>query len=847
MRVTLNPFYIKLFSILLISCVGILAYSNIFHCSFHFDDIWLITDNFVIRSISNLQNIWNFLPCRFIFYLSLALNYHFHQLDVFGYHVVNLTIHLVSAILVWWLVLLTFSTPAMKEGTIEKSAIERKSFHKFNRTLPILKTLQKSTIIGHTNLIALFVGLIFVSHPIQTQGVTYIMQRAASMATLFYVASLCFYVKSRLLTGHSPLLGRIYYMGSFITTIIAMFTKEITITLPLMILLYEFSFLRTKKSLDWKCLVPFLLTLFIIPVTMLLTKAGNAISTQEMQRALEGSTEISTMQYILTQFKVIVTYIRLIFLPLNQNLDYDYPISHSIVELPTLFSFLFLIVIFFSAVRLFSKYRLVSFSIFWFFLTLLPESSLFPIKDVIYEHRLYLPLVGYSMFLVSGIYYLFGKNTIITMGIVLTMIVGCNSVLTYQRNKVWKDEFTLWDDSVRKSPHKARPYNNRGKAYDDQGNLPQAIADYSKAIEINPNYADAYCNRGNIYNKLGNFTQAMFDYNKAIEINPDYELAYNNRGSVYEKQDNLTQALSDYNKTIELNPKLAEAYNNRGNVYDKQGSFPQALSDYTKAIEINPKFAMAYANLGDVYIKQGNLSQAMADYTKAIEINPNFAEAYSNRGIVYYDQGNVSQAISDFTKAIEINPKFAKAYNNRGLAYDKQGNFNQAISDYAKAIEINSKYTEAYNNRGGAYSQQGNLSQAISDFNKAIELNPNYGDAYSDRGGTYAEQNNLSQAILDLSKAIKIKPNLVEAYIDRGLVYIKQGNFTKAFSDFNKIIAINPTFAEAYEGRAYAYLGTKEYEKAWADVHKAEALGYKLDKEDLEFLEKLKKASGRDK
>ena len=126
---------------------------------------------------------------------------------------------------------------------------------------------------------------------------------------------------------------------------------------------------------------------------------------------MRGSMGISPMHYLLTQFRVMVTYIRLVFLPVNQNLDYDYPIFKSIFEFPVLISFLFLIFILFSAKRLFSKYRLVSFSIFWFFLTLLPESSLFPIHDVIFEHRLYLPLVGYSMFLVSSVYYLLGKNS----------------------------------------------------------------------------------------------------------------------------------------------------------------------------------------------------------------------------------------------------------------------------------------------------------------------------------------------------------------------------------------------------------------------------------------------------
>jgi len=448
---------------------------------------------------------------------------------------------------------------------------------------------------------------------------------------LFYLASLSLYVKSRLLQNNKSTSGlwKFYYIGALLTAIVAMFTKEMTVTLPLMILLYEFSFLKTKKSLNWQYLIPFLLTLFIIPLTIgLLPKS---VRTQEMQGVLSGLDVISPMHYLLTQFRVMVTYTRLVFLPFNQNLDYDYPVYKSIFELSVLFSCLFLIIVLFFAQRLFSKYRLVSFSIFWFFLTLLPESSVIPLADVIVEHRLYLPLVGYSMFLVSGAYYIFGKNSIKTMVIVLTMIIACNSVLTYQRNKVWRDDLTLWDDAARKSPHKARPYNGRGDAYLDQGNLTQAMSDYNKAIELDPNMAEAYSNRAIVYINYSNFTQAIVDLNKAIKLKPNNAKAYNSLGSIYLKQGNLIEAMSDYNKAIEINPNIAEAYSNRGSIYSKQGNLIEAMSDYNKAIEINPNIAEAYFNRGNLYAKEGNLIEAMSDYNKAIEINPNLSKHRAGR------------------------------------------------------------------------------------------------------------------------------------------------------------------------------------------------------------------------
>jgi tetratricopeptide (TPR) repeat protein len=692
-KLSRNPAYSGVFALIILSCLGVIIYSNTLDSSFQFDDYNSIVFNPSIRNPANLGTIWNFWPTRFITYLSFALNYHLNQLNVFNYHLFNLIVHLVCAILVWWLVLLTFSTPTMKDAKITPQA----------------------------NLIAFFAGLVFLAHPIQTQAVTYIIQRATSLAALFYLASVALYAKSRLLQLETQVRGsyRFYYAGSLITAVLAMFTKEMTITLPMMILLYEFCFLKTEKGINWKQLIPFLITLLIIPLTMFLSKSVNF---QEMRRIAEPAPNIFPWHYLLTQFRVMVIYLRLLFLPLNQNLDYDYPIAKSLLDLPTLASLLLLMLILIIAIRICSRYKLISFAIFWFFLALLPESSLIPIKDVIYEHRLYLPMVGFSLFLISIIYYSFGKNNIKPMVFILFIVITCYSILTYQRNFIWKDELSLWNDTVSKSPKKARAYNNRGLAYQTHGNLDQAISDYNNAIEISPNLFEAYSNRGLTYQTQGNLKQAMSDYNKAIELKPNFAEAYSNRGIAYQTQGNLKQAMSDYNKAIELNPNYADAYNNRGLIYQTQGNLKQAMSDYNKAIELNPNYADAYTNRGLIYQTQGNLNQAISDFNKAIAIDPNYDQAYNNRGNIYRTKGNLNQAISDFNKAIEINPNFAQAYNNRGIVYQAQGNLNQAISDYNKVIEIYPDYALAYNNRAVAYFYKKEYSKSWEDVYKAETL-----------------------------------------------------------------------------------------------------------------------------
>ncbi|MBF0503843.1 MAG: tetratricopeptide repeat protein [Candidatus Omnitrophica bacterium] len=616
----MKSFYMKIFSVMIISCFGILIYSNSFICSFHFDDFPYITDNPAIRNIDNLQRIWNFWPCRFITFFSIALNYHFHQLDLFGYHLFNLTVHLVTALLVWWLTLLTLSTPAMKDNKISERA----------------------------NDIALLTGLVFVTHPLQTESVTYIWQRAASMGALFYLASLCLYIKSRLLLW--PVGRAMTRLGALVIAIVAMFTKENTITLPFMILLYETTFLD-NRSFKWKAIIPFLLTFIIVPLTMIYSKS---INFQEMHRVTELSPNISPVSYLLTQFRVIVTYIRLIFLPFNLNLDYDYPVFTNIFAIPVLTSFLFLTAIILLAKSLFLKYRILSFSIFWFFLTLLPESSFIPIKDIIFEHRLYLPLAGGSIFLVSTAYYFLEKYSFKTVAFVLTMMIAVYSVLTYQRNKDWKDEIIMWEDIIQKSPHKSRPYNNRGIFYTIHGDIAHAMASFTKAIELNPRDDEAYSNLGVCYWQKGRFAQAFSYYNKAIEINPNCADAYENRGNLYKQQGNLNQAISDYTKAIVIKPNKMVLLNIRGNTYAAQGRFSEAIEDFTKAIEISPKNVDLFNNRGTAYAQQGRFIQAIIDYNRAADLNPSDRRAYYNLAVVFYHLNEYDKARANLNKAEKL-------------------------------------------------------------------------------------------------------------------------------------------------------------------------------------------------
>ena len=265
----------------------------------------------------------------------------------------------------------------------------------------------------------------------------------------------------------------------------------------------------------------------------------------------------------------------------------------------------------------------------------------------------------------------------------------------------------------------------------DSPDLQQAVEYFNRAIAFDPNDVSAHHNRGVAYYEQQNFEQALADYTKAIEINPDRgSFAYCNRGGVYRGLGEFEKAIADYTTAIKLSPiddLSCDAYYNRGNVYRGLGEFERAIADYTAAIKINSDFILPYCFRADTYRKLGKFEKAIADYTRSIELNPTGDPAYyaavcHDRGNAYRDLGNFEQAIADFVAAIVLDPNKADAYIDRGVTYAYQGEFEKAIADYTTAIKINSGFALSYRNRGIVCYKQGKFEQALADFKEALSV-----------------------------------------------------------------------------------------------------------------------------
>jgi tetratricopeptide (TPR) repeat protein len=661
-------------ALIIILCLA--AYSNTFHVPFQFDDPRSITEVPFVRDVHQFPNPVTLQ--RAVGFFTFALNYRLHGTDVVGYHIVNLCIHIMNAFLVYALIVLSFRTPVLQGSSLKK----------------------------HAKPIALFSALLFAGHPIQTQAVTYIAQRFASLATLFFLLSLVAYVRSRLPAAANPSNHRslIWYGVSLLSAVFAMKTKETAFTLPVVIALYEFLFLEGAIKKRILLLLPLLLTMTIIPLSLLGTAKPLGDMLGDISEATRLQTTVSRAEYLITEFTVIATYLRLLFFPVHQNLDYDYPIFESFFTPEVVFSFLLLALILGTGVYLLYRDRrspgagrIAAFGIFWFFITLSVESSVIPIADVIFEHRLYLPSVGFFLACTSALFWgaeklrarwaNAGKVVVIALAAAVVVFAG----LAYGRNIVWQSEESLWEDVIRNSPMKARGYNGLGLAYFNRGRYDRAIEAFAKAIALHPSYGVAFNNIGNALYRNGLYDRAIEAQTEAIALEPDNAIFRDNRGLSYLAIGAYDRALDDFSRAIALDLSYAKSYHNLGFVYHSKGLYRQAVEEYTRAIALDPGNAVFRSNRGSAYAANGEYERAIEDQTTAIALNSDFAAAYTGRGTAYGLQGRYDEAIADFTRAISLDPGNALYLTGRGVAFARAGHPAEALADFQHACDRGSE------------------------------------------------------------------------------------------------------------------------------------------------------------
>lgn len=558
------------------------VYANTLQVPFLFDGLTCIVENPLIHNFGALfdlesyrkfglpEDIRNNMVTRFVAYVTFAFNYRLHGVAPPGYHLVNIAIHLLNALLVYELFRLTFERCASTSTNGQRGEF-----------------------------FALVAALIFVVHPVQTNAVTYIVQRFSLLATFFYLLALIAYIRAA--TEKSRSSRRNYYIVALVATILAMYTKEISFTLPIMIALYDLAFLDGERRTRLKRLAPILATLVLIPATVMTLSALSAITGGSVGNALNlanlSATPISRWDYFITQWQVIVTYLRLLLWPVGLNFDYDYPVATSLFSGKVLLSGLLLLSLSLTGLYLLfcrrfrksveSSWRLAGFGLVWFFLTLVMESSIIRLDDIILEYRLYLPAIGFIGSVVAlGDW---GRDRLFPSWsqawrrsatiMICAALVGSLGIATILRNNIWRDPYLFWQDASAKSPNKSRPLGNLANAYCEQGRFNEARPLFVKAKALDPKSWIPPYQLGQIYLVLNQPDQAIDELTQAARINAAQYPIWNALGYAYLQQGMLQEAANAYQQVLILKTGDQEAQQVLGELR-KYGVYPSFLQRY---------------------------------------------------------------------------------------------------------------------------------------------------------------------------------------------------------------------------------------------------------------------------
>jgi len=758
--------------LLLVAFVGVLAYANSFTVPFVFDDGSNIVHNRGVHLETLDGYYWQRLgesirkQGRALAQLSFALNYYFGRLDTFGYHLFNLVVHLLTTALVFLLVRLTLSLPSLG-GRYSRWATQ----------------------------VAVGTSLIFVVHPANTQAVTYIVQRATSMATLFSLATLYFYARGRLSPKGER--GRLY-LASGVAFALALASKQNTVTLPVVVLLYEFCFFQQA---DWAWLRRYWWLVAGMVLVPLL--AGLVYTKFDLLGWLSreyARRDFTMYQRVLTELRVVVYYLSLLILPFPSrlNLDYDFPLSRSFVDPPSTLAALFLILgLLALAGYIIRREPVISFFIFWYFINLAVESTILAL-DLVYDHRLYMPGIGPLVIMVYGAVRLVERVVASEErrmaakagGLMVVVLLLCG--MTYKRNGVWQSVISILEDVVKKAPTNARQHVNLGVAYSDAGRLDDAIREYKRGIELDPGYPEAYNNLANAYNRKGMYQEAVKEYLKAIKMKPDYKEAHNNLGSAYCNMGLYEKAVQEHKIALKINPECEKSHNNLGVAYSFMGRYREAIEEYKKALRIRPDFLKARSNLGLAYSLLGEYDKAIREYLKVLQVKPYDVATNYNLGNVYNEKGEYRKAIEAFERVVRQRPRYAEAHNNLGLAYKNIGNLQRAELAFKRAIRLKPQIAEFYFNLGLVYQESGRLDQAEKTFREALRRKPNLVAAHFNLAQVLEVQGRWDEAVASYQEALKYAPDFAEAHKKLGLLLNRLGRPKEAAEHLNQALKLQP-------------------------------------------------------
>jgi len=734
---------------------GMAAYHNSFGGPFVYDDVTSIQRNQTIRRLWPPGPVLR-PPCdgetvggRPLLNLSFAVNYVLGGLDVRGYHATNLAIHIAAALLLFGILRQTFLTPPLRDR-FGKAA------------LPL----------------ALACALIWIVHPLHTESVTYIVQRAESLTGLFYLLTLYCVIRGAgagtvpFFAAHQPAPpntapgekgdcppgqrpGRIqrarcprsmfrdrpllWYAAAVLACLCGMATKEVMVTAPLVVLLYDRTFLAgsLKEALRRRWVLYLGLAASWGLLAYLLFSTRLVFRQEEM-----GSP--SAWEYARTQPGVILYYLRLSLWPKPLCFDYAWPVANSFWEIVP--GAIVLAALWAATLWGLVRRRAWGFPGAWFLLILAPTSSILPLGQLAFEHRMYLSLAAVAVLAVAGGYVLWdrllsrgerGHAPVSPKAMVMywaapvaawAAITAALTYVTVARNRDYQSALAIYEDTVKKCPTNSVAHNVLGVTLAAAGRIREAIDHCRTALRLQPGNTKAHNNLGLILADQGSFEMAINHYREALRLRPDDAAPHNNWGLASAGLGRLDEAIEHYREALQLKADYAEAHNNLGNALDSREKTDEAIEHYQQALLLKPDFAEAHSNLGGALAVLGKTDEAIAHYREALRLKPDYADAHNNLGFALAEMGKSGEAIQHYRQALHLKADSPVALRN--LAWLLATHEPAEDGDPAEAVRLAERLHELSGGEdarcldalAAAYAADGRFGDAVVIAEKAVRL-----------------------------------------------------------------------------------------------------------------------------
>jgi len=816
----------------LVLIITLIVYSTAINNDFvNWDDDRYVTGN------PNLELNWQniklyFSDFYFLMYIPLTMLSYMIDFKLGGlespevFHIHSVALHVINSLLVFFFV--------------------SKLFSEINK--------QKAKLYG------LITALLFAAHPLHIASVSWIAERKDVLFTMYFLASLLvylFYLNKKDL--------KLYFLSLFLFSL-SLLSKSQAVVLPIVLILVDYLIARIDLSKDGISVffknknffrqrtinekIPFFALSLIFGILAIVAAGTNEPFAENISDPNKIAATTDAYSFLETFFFVnysFTEYIIKLIAPSHLSAIHPYQINPG-EAMPVKFYFYLIAVLGIFAIFIYAfikKQKTIVFVILFFTVNIVLVLN---IKNfIISEHYTYIPSIAINILIAHFYFKLIKKNPKIKqlLSVVLIVYILFLSIFTFQRNKVFNNSITFWDDVIEKYDDITIAYYNRGNYYqllgDEElkdkdkalGFYMKAIADYDSTTNLHKYNIGAFSNRGVTKAKIGNANGAIVDFKEVIKIDSVYGNVYSNLGNARAMLGEWNKAIKNYKFAIALKPDFVEAYFNLAVAQKNIGKYDEAIENFNKLLELQPNYNQVFFYRGFSYFSINELDKALEDFNLQLEVQPDFYNCYYYRAKIYEQKNETEKAELDFQTLISY-PQIIVELSNYADNFEKRADntgdknmYKNAEGVFNDILKINPNFSQAYSRIGVIHGKLGNIDLAITDFNKAIELDSLNVQAFADRGYAYYLTNNYKKAEQDYDNALQINANDEATYFNKGILYYQQKKNEFAFKNFSEAIKIKPEYAVAYFYRGITLLKTNNKNKACKDFNIALQLGYK--------------------